>query len=72
MDFTEKSTLEEVLGFSEAAAILAKYNVPCLGCPMAQIEMAGLSLGDICANYRIDIKSLLIDLNLAGRKYGRG
>jgi hypothetical protein len=72
MDFTEKTTLEEVLGVSGAEEILAKYNVPCLSCPMAQIEMAGLTLGEICANYRIDIKNLLIDLNLAERRSGRG
>jgi hypothetical protein len=70
VDFTEKTTLEEVLEFSEAEKVLAKYKVPCLGCPMAKMEMAALTLGEICANYRIDIKNLLIDLNVAALKYG--
>ncbi len=67
MEFTEDSTLQEVLEFSEAEKILLKYRVPCLGCPMAKMEMTGLTLKDICANYRIDLKNLLIDLNLATR-----
>ena len=64
MEFTEKTTLQEALEFSGSEDILLKYKVPCLGCPMAKIEMSGLTLGEICANYRIDIKNLLIDLNL--------
>jgi cytochrome c551/c552 len=65
VDFTEKTTLKEVLEFSGGEEVLSKYNVPCLSCPMAQMEMSGLTLKDICAAYRIDLKNLLIDLNLA-------
>jgi hypothetical protein len=72
MEFTEKTTLEEVLEFSEAERVLTKYKLPCLGCPMAKIEMSGLTLGDICAAYRIDIKNLLVDLNFAARRFGGG
>lgn len=56
--------------FSEAERIMLKHKVPCMGCPMAKIEMSSLSLGEICAAYRIDIKNLLIDLNLAARRFG--
>jgi hypothetical protein len=69
MEFTDKSTLQEVLEFSEAEKILLKYKVPCLGCPMAKIEMAKLTLGEICNNYRIDIQKLLLELNAAAQKY---
>jgi hypothetical protein len=70
MDFTENTTLKEVLEFTGGEDVLLKYKVPCLGCPMAQMEMAELTLKDICAAYRIDLKNLLVDLNLATRKYG--
>ncbi len=70
MDFTEKTTLKEVLEFSGGEDVLVKYKVPCLGCPMAQMEMNDLTLKDICAAYRIDLKNLLLDLNLATQKYG--
>jgi len=35
MDFNEDTTLKEVLEFSKGEDVLLKYNVPCLGCPMA-------------------------------------
>jgi len=67
VDFNEETTLKEVLEFSGGEEVLLKYKVPCLGCPMAQMEMEELTLKDICAAYRIDLKNLLIDLNLATR-----
>lgn len=69
MKFNEKSTLEEILEFSGAENVLIKYNVPCLGCPMARLEMQSLNIGQICAMYGIDIKNLLNDLNAAADKY---
>jgi hypothetical protein len=65
VDFNEDTTLKEVLEFSKGEDVLLKYKVPCLGCPMAQMEMGDLTLKDICSAYRIDLKNLLIDLNLA-------
>ena len=67
VDFNEETPLKEVLEFSGGEEVLLKYKVPCLGCPMAQMEMEELTLKDICAAYRIDLKNLLIDLNLATR-----
>ncbi len=64
VDFNEDTTLKEVLEFAGGEEVLSKYNVPCLGCPMAQMEMEQLTLKDICSAYRIDLKNLLIDLNL--------
>lgn len=71
MEFTDESTLESVLEFSEAEDILLKYKLPCLGCPMAKMEMGTLTLGQICANYGIDIKKLLFELNAAARNYDK-
>jgi hypothetical protein len=67
--FTEKSTLEEILEFPKAEDVLLKYNVPCLGCPMAKLEMRDLTLEQICVSYDIDQEKLLTDLNLAAKEY---
>ena len=72
MEFNEKSTLQEVLEFSGAEDILLKYDVPCLGCPMAKMEMGSLTIGQICATYEIDQGKLLKDLNAAAAKYKGG
>lgn len=69
MEFNEKSTLQEVLEFSGAEDVLLKYDVPCLGCPMAKMEMGSLTIGQICATYGIDQENLLADLNVAVKKY---
>jgi len=69
MGFSEKSTLEEILEFPEAETVLIKYKVPCLGCPMAKIEMGSLTLGQICSTYGIECGKLLAELNAASAKY---
>jgi len=69
MELNEESTLEEVLEFSGAEDVLLKYDVPCLGCPMAKMEMSSLTVGQICATYGIDLVKLLADLNAAMANY---
>ena len=68
MEFTDKTTLEEVLEFSGVEDVLLKYDVPCLGCPMAKMEMQNLTVGQICSNYDIDQEKLLAALNDAAMK----
>jgi len=60
---TKDTTLEEVLETPNAEQILAEYKVPCLTCPMAQMEMQVLRIGDICKMYGIDAVKLLKSLN---------
>jgi hypothetical protein len=60
---TEGTTLVEVLGRPERKEVLAKYNLPCLSCPFAQMEMDKLKLGEICKAYKINLKTLLKELN---------
>ncbi len=48
---------------NRARKILAKYNLPCLGCPMAKFEIQNLKLGEVCKMYRIDIEKVLRELN---------
>jgi len=54
--------LAEILKLSDVEKILAKYNLPCLGCPMAKFEMENLKIGQICEIYNIDLKNLLKEL----------
>jgi len=60
---TEKTVLEDVMKKPGASGILAKYQVPCLSCPMATYEMGQLKLGDIAKTYGLDLKGLLAELN---------
>jgi hypothetical protein len=60
---TKDSTLAEVLESKGTEKILAKYNLPCLTCPMVQLEIQDLKLGDVCKLYGIDIDKLLKELN---------
>lgn len=62
-DINNKTLLSDILNLPGGEEILAKYNVPCLTCPMAQYEMKELTIGDICKMYGIDLKKLLADLN---------
>lgn len=55
--------MAEILKNPKSAEILLKYNVPCLGCPMAKFEVANLKLGEVCKMYGIDLESLLKELN---------
>ena len=61
--FTKDTTLAKVLGDAELEKVLAKHNVPCLGCPFAKIEMNKLKIGEICKMYGIKLEPLLKDLN---------
>lgn len=65
---TKDTTLAEVLEMPMAEEILAKYKVPCLTCPMAQMEMGVLTLGNISEMYSIDLEGLLKELNKPGSK----
>jgi hybrid cluster-associated redox disulfide protein len=57
------TTLAEILEWPEAEKILSKYNLPCLGCPFAKMEMENLKIGEVCRMYGIDVEKLLKELN---------
>jgi len=63
MKITKDTALAEILKYPEAEKVLAKYNLPCLGCPFAKFEMENLKIGEACKMYEIDIESLLKELN---------
>ncbi len=62
---TENTTLAEILGKPELVKILAKYNLPCLSCPMAKFEIENLKIGEVCKMYEINLAELLKELNNA-------
>lgn len=62
-EITENTTLAEILKYPGAEKILAKYNLPCLHCPMAKFEIQNLKIGEVCKMYEIDLESLLKELN---------
>jgi hybrid cluster-associated redox disulfide protein len=63
MRFTKDTILADVLELPETEEILAKYNVPCLSCPMAQFEIGNLKIGEVCKMYGINLEKLLSELN---------
>lgn len=66
MNYSEKSTLGEVLNHKKGPELLAKYHVPCISCHMAASELDSLTLRDLGGAYGIDIKNLVKDLNVSG------
>jgi len=60
---TKETTLAEILNLPGAEKILAKYNLPCLSCPFAKMEMENLKIGEICKTYGINAEKLLKELN---------
>jgi len=59
----KNTTLEKILKYPGSENVLRKYNVPCLSCSFAQMEMGELKIGDICKNYGIDVKKLIEELS---------
>jgi len=60
---TKKSKYGEVLKISGSEKVLSKYNVPCVTCPMAKMEMDTLTLEQIGGWYGIDVDSIIKELN---------
>ncbi len=63
MEITKETTLEELMKTKGMEEVLTKHGVPCVTCPMAQMEMQFLKIGDVCEKYGIDIDKLLTELN---------
>ncbi|KPJ71505.1 hypothetical protein AMJ50_01790 [Parcubacteria bacterium DG_74_3] len=60
---SKDSTLAEILELPGTEKILAKYNVPCLGCPFASYEMTTLRIGQVGKMYGLNLDGLLKELN---------
>jgi len=62
----KETKLSEILELKGADKVLSKYKVPCLGCPMLQMEVGFLKVEDICKTYGINLDKLLKELNKLG------
>lgn len=62
-EITRNTTLAEIYKISGTEEVLAKYNLPCLGCPMAKFEIENLKIGEVCETYGINLEGLLKELN---------
>ncbi|MDD2696917.1 MAG: DUF1858 domain-containing protein [Candidatus Pacebacteria bacterium] len=65
---TKNTTLSELLENPKAVEVLAKYHLPCLGCPFAETEMETLKIGEICKMYGLNLEKLLKDLQTVDKK----
>jgi len=68
MEIKADTTLAEILKFPQAEKILAKYNLPCLWCPFAKMEVEELKIGQVCQMYGIEAEKLLEELNRGLKK----
>jgi len=62
-ELTKETVLAEILEISGTEKILARYNLPCLTCPFAKLEMSELKIGKVCKMYGIDGEKLIEELN---------
>ena len=60
---TKATTLEKILELKDGDKILHKHNVPCVSCPMAEMELSTLKIGNVCKMYGLDLEKILKDLN---------
>jgi hypothetical protein len=67
MKITKTTTLEKILELKNGEEILAKNNVPCVSCPMAEMELSSLKIGEVCKMYRLDLEKILKELNKNGK-----
>jgi len=55
--------LAEIIKDPKKEEMLRKFNLPCLTCPMASVEVGTLKLGEVCQLYGINLEKLLKELN---------
>jgi hypothetical protein len=58
----KNTTLSKLLEIKGAEEILKKHRLPCMHCPMAQMEMDYLKLQDVCNIYGLDLDKIMKDL----------
>ena len=62
---TKDTSLAEIIKNPKLEEILMKYNLPCLTCPFAKVEIENLKIGQVCQLYDIDAEKLIKELNEA-------
>ncbi len=61
--YTESSVLSEIINDPKGRKVLEDYNIPCLSCPFASLEIDKLRLGDVCEAYELNLEKILKELN---------
>ncbi len=62
MKIDKNSTIEEILNHPKGREVLSKHQVPCLGCPMAALEVKDLQIGQVAEKYDLDLEAILQEL----------
>lgn len=62
MKIDKNTTIEKILEIEGAEDVLRKYNLPCLSCPMASLEIGSLKIGEVSEMYGLDIDSIIKEL----------
>jgi hypothetical protein len=60
---SKDSTLAEILEKKGADKVLSANRVPCMTCPMAQMELSSLKLENVCNMYGLDMEKILKELS---------
>lgn len=63
MRVTKSTKLGKIIKIKGMKKILEKYNVPCMSCPLAKMEMDSLEIGYVCKLYGLSEKELILELN---------
>lgn len=59
---TEATTIKEILKTKKGREILEKYQLPCLSCPVAKLEIENLKIGQVCKIYGLPLEKILKEL----------
>jgi hypothetical protein len=60
---TKNTTLEKIMELKNGEEILHKNSVPCVSCPMAEMELSSLKIGQVCKMYGLNLEKILKELN---------
>ena len=63
MKVTKATTLEKIMELKNGEKILHKNKVPCVSCPMAEMELSTLKIGEVCKMYGLNLEKILKELN---------
>ena len=63
MKVDKNTKLGKIMKMKGMEKILTKYNVPCVSCPMAKMEIDSLEIGYVCKLYGLPEKEIILEIN---------
>jgi len=63
MKVDKHTKLGKIMKMKGMEKILTKYNVPCVSCPMAKMEIDSLEIGYVCKLYGLPEKEIILEIN---------